>query len=49
MRTLLHRRARHANTPVIRSRGPYFNHAGQTGPAGPLENTPYTPTGQAGP
>src|SRR5207244_302026 len=31
-----------AKTPVILSIGPYFNHSGQTGPAGPLENTPYT-------
>jgi putative CocE/NonD family hydrolase len=38
-----------AKTPVILSIGPYFNHSGQTGPAGPLENTPYTPTGDAGP
>jgi putative CocE/NonD family hydrolase len=38
-----------ARTPVILSIGPYFNHSGQTGPAGPLENTPYTPTGAAGP
>jgi predicted acyl esterase len=27
-------------TPVILSIGPYFNHAGQTGPAGPVEGTP---------
>src|SRR5690349_4804059 len=38
-----------ARTPVILSIGPYFNHSGQTGPAGPLEGTPYTPAGQAGP
>src|SRR6201995_2394121 len=38
-----------AKTPVILSIGPYFNHSGQTGPAGPVEGTPYTPTGQAGP
>ncbi len=38
-----------ARTPVILSIGPYFNHSGQTGPAGPLENTPYTPAGAAGP
>src|SRR6478752_9034449 len=36
-------------TPVIVSIGPYFNHSGQTGPAGPAEDTPYTPTGSAGP
>jgi predicted acyl esterase len=38
-----------AKTPVILSIGPYFNHSGQTGPAGPVEGTPYTPTGEAGP
>src|SRR3954451_23637475 len=38
-----------ARTPVILSIGPYFNHSGQTGPAGPIEGTPYTPTGEAGP
>jgi hypothetical protein len=32
-------------TPVILSIGPYFNHSGQTGPAGPVEDTPYDPTG----
>jgi uncharacterized protein len=35
-------------TPVILSIGPYFNHSGQTGPAGPAEDTPFDPTG-AGP
>ena len=34
-----------AKTPVILSIGPYFNHSGQTGPLGPVEGTPYTPTG----
>src|ERR1700760_2313612 len=34
-----------AKTPVILSIGPYFNHSGQTGPAGPVEGTPYTPAG----
>src|ERR1700709_2182552 len=34
-----------AKTPVILSIGPYFNHSGQTGPAGPIEDTPYDPTG----
>jgi hypothetical protein len=34
-----------ARTPVIVSVGPYFNHSGQTGPAGPIEGTPYDPTG----
>jgi predicted acyl esterase len=38
-----------ARTPVILSIGPYFNHSGQTGPLGPAEGTPYTPTGTAGP
>src|SRR4051812_12263961 len=38
-----------ARTPVILSIGPYFNHSGQTGPAGPIEDTPYDPTGPAGP
>jgi predicted acyl esterase len=32
-------------TPVILSIGPYFNHSGQTGPAGPAEDTPYDPVG----
>src|SRR3954471_11059631 len=32
-------------TPVILSIGPYFNHAGQTGPAGPVEGTSYDPIG----
>jgi predicted acyl esterase len=36
-------------TPVIVSVGPYFNHSGQTGPLGPVEGTPYDPTGTAGP
>jgi putative CocE/NonD family hydrolase len=37
-------------TPVIVSIGPYFNHSGQTGPAGPAENTQYDPIGpNAGP
>jgi predicted acyl esterase len=34
-----------ARTPVILSIGPYFNHAGQTGPAGPAEGTSYDPAG----
>ncbi len=38
-----------AKTPVILSIGPYFNHSGQTGPAGPAEDTPYTTVGDAGP
>ena len=37
-------------TPVILSIGPYFNHSGQTGPAGPAEGTHYDPIGpNAGP
>jgi hypothetical protein len=38
-----------AKTPVILSIGPYFNHSGQTGPAGPVEGTSYDPIGAAGP
>ena len=38
-----------AKTPVILSIGPYFNHSGQVGPAGPVEGTSYTPVGEAGP
>src|SRR3954467_751803 len=38
-----------AGARVILWIGPYFNHSGQTGPAGPVEGTPYTPTGDAGP
>ncbi len=34
-------------TPVIVSIGPYFNHSGQTGPAGPVEGTTYDPVGPA--
>jgi uncharacterized protein len=34
-----------AKTPVILSIGPYFNHSGQTGPAGPVEGTSYDPIG----
>ena len=30
-------------TPVILSIGPYFNHSGQTGPAGPAEGTQLRP------
>src|SRR3954452_4594921 len=37
-------------TPVVVSIGPYFNHSGQTGPAGPVEGTQYDPVGpNAGP
>src|SRR4051794_35669889 len=34
-----------AKPPVILSIGPYFNHSGQTGPAGPVEDTGYDPAG----
>src|SRR3954471_5707128 len=34
-----------AKTSVILSIGPYFNHSGQTGPAGPVEGTTYDPLG----
>jgi hypothetical protein len=37
-------------TPVILSIGPYFNHSGQVGPAGPAEDAAYDPVGpNAGP
>src|SRR4051812_8213314 len=36
-------------TPVILSIGPYFNHTGQTGPLGPVEDTPYDPLTADGP
>ena len=36
-------------TPVIVSIGPYFNHTGQTGPLGPVEDTPYDPVTATGP
>jgi uncharacterized protein len=38
-----------AQTPVILSIGPYFNHSGQVGPAGPVEDAPYEPAAAAGP
>src|SRR5690242_15403701 len=38
-----------AKTPVILSIGPYFNHSGQTGPAGPAEGASYDPVGADGP
>jgi uncharacterized protein len=38
-----------AKTPVILSIGPYFNHTGQTGPAGPVEGTAYDPFATPGP
>jgi predicted acyl esterase len=38
-----------AKTPVILTIGPYFNHSGQTGPAGPVENTPFDPVTASGP
>lgn len=36
-------------TPVILSIGPYFNHSGQVGALGPVEDAPYEPTGDAAP
>jgi uncharacterized protein len=36
-------------TPVILTIGPYFNHTGQTGPSGPVEDTPYDPLTANGP
>jgi uncharacterized protein len=36
-------------TPVILSVGPYFNHSGQVGAAGPVQGTSYDPVGSAGP
>jgi predicted acyl esterase len=38
-----------ARTPVILSIGPYFNHSGQVGPAGPVQGTSYDPVGANGP
>src|SRR3954471_1336768 len=38
-----------AKTPVILSIGPYFNHSGQTGAVGPVEDTPYNPATADGP
>jgi predicted acyl esterase len=38
-----------AKTPVILSIGPYFNHSGQTGAAGPVEDTPFDPITASGP
>jgi dipeptidyl aminopeptidase/acylaminoacyl peptidase len=37
-----------AKTPVILSIGPYFNHSGQTGAVGPVEDTSYDPVGSRG-
>ena len=34
-----------AKTPVILSIGPYFNHSGQVGPAGPVQEATYDPIG----
>src|SRR3954468_24683481 len=36
-------------TPVIVSIGPYFNHSGQTGVSGPVEETPFDPLASPGP
>src|SRR5258707_1305064 len=44
-----HGLAADAKTPVILSIGPYFNHAGQEGPAGLVQGTPVNPVGSAGP
>jgi predicted acyl esterase len=38
-----------AKTPVILSIGPYFNHSGQTGALGPVEDAPYDPLTVDGP
>ena len=38
-----------AKTPVILSIGPYFNHSGQVGAAGPVEDADYDPVGPPGP
>src|SRR5215207_5218868 len=38
-----------AKTPVVLSVGPYFNHSGQVGAAGPVEDASYDPVGPAGP
>lgn len=38
-----------ARTPVILSIGPYFNHSGQVGALGPVQDAPYEPAGDAGP
>jgi predicted acyl esterase len=38
-----------AKTPVILSIGPYFNHSGQTGALGPVQETPYDPATVDGP
>jgi predicted acyl esterase len=38
-----------AKTPVILSIGPYFNHSGQVGAAGPVQGTSYDPIGANGP
>jgi pimeloyl-ACP methyl ester carboxylesterase len=37
--------AKDAKTPVILSIGPYFNHSGQTGALGPVEDTSFDPQG----
>jgi uncharacterized protein len=42
---VLRPRSATGKTPVILSIGPYFNHSGQTGPAGPVEGTTYDPLG----
>jgi uncharacterized protein len=38
-----------AKTPVILAVGPYFNHSGQVGAAGPVQDASYDPVGPPGP
>jgi predicted acyl esterase len=38
-----------AKTPVVLSIGPYFNHSGEVGAAGPVQGTSYDPIGANGP
>ena len=38
-----------AKTPVILSVGPYFNHSGQVGAAGPVQGASYDPAAEPGP
>src|SRR3712207_1470673 len=38
-----------AKTPILLSIGPYFNHSGQTGALGPVQDTDYDPTGEPKP
>jgi uncharacterized protein len=41
--------SRTARTPVVLAIGPYFNHSGQVGAAGPVEGVDYNPVGPDGP